>query len=160
MLNFLQTNLMNYCDAPSPWGLYFQDSATPQMEGLVELHNNIMFYLAIILFGVGWILASIVRTYTADKSPISHKYLNHGKMCHYNDLIMNRKGIISVYNKMLISKLWLIDNNTKLSTVSLRLAPPPVGGVSRPWETRYINSENLLKGKYRLFKGLPSDFIN
>lgn len=128
MLNFLQTNLMNYCDAPSPWGLYFQDSATPQMEGLVELHNNIMFYLAIILFGVGWILASIVRTYTADKSPISHKYLNHGKMCHYNDLIMNRKGIISVYNKMLISKLWLIDNNTKLSTVSLRLAPPPVGG--------------------------------
>ena len=24
-------------DAPMPWGLYFQDSATPQMEGLVEL---------------------------------------------------------------------------------------------------------------------------
>ena len=37
-------------DAPSPWGLYFQDSATPQMEGLVELHDNIMFYLVAILF--------------------------------------------------------------------------------------------------------------
>ena len=32
-------------DAPSPWGIYFQDSATPQMEGLVELHDNIMYYL-------------------------------------------------------------------------------------------------------------------
>jgi hypothetical protein len=42
-----------YCDAPRPWGLYFQDSAAPQMEGLVELHDNIMFYLIIILFGVG-----------------------------------------------------------------------------------------------------------
>ena len=30
-----------------PWGIYFQDSATPQMEGLVELHDNIMYYLVI-----------------------------------------------------------------------------------------------------------------
>jgi len=76
-------NLLNNqfnCDTPKPWGLYFQDSATPQMEGLVELHDNIMFYLVIILFGVGWIMISIVRNYTSDKSPISHKYLNHGKI--------------------------------------------------------------------------------
>ena len=33
-------------DTPEPWGLFFQDNATPQMEGLEELHNNIMFYLA------------------------------------------------------------------------------------------------------------------
>ena len=39
-----------WCDSPMPWGIYFQDSATPQMEGLEELHNNIIFYLAIILF--------------------------------------------------------------------------------------------------------------
>lgn len=53
MLNFLRIKLIEQCDAPRPWGTYFQDSATPQMEGLVELHDNIMFYLAIILFGVG-----------------------------------------------------------------------------------------------------------
>lgn len=67
-------------DAPSPWGLYFQDSATPQMEGLVELHDNIMYYLVIILFAVGWILLSIVINYLDIKSPISHKYLNHGTL--------------------------------------------------------------------------------
>ena len=67
-------------DAPSPWGLYFQDSATPQMEGLVELHDNIMYYLVIILFAVGWILLSIIRNYVSTKSPISHKYLNHGTL--------------------------------------------------------------------------------
>ena len=27
------------CDAPRAWGLYFQDSASPQMEALVELHE-------------------------------------------------------------------------------------------------------------------------
>ena len=41
------------CDAPRPWGIYFQDSATPQMEGILELHDNILFYLVIILFAVG-----------------------------------------------------------------------------------------------------------
>lgn len=37
-----------------------------------------MYYLVVILFAVGWILFSIVRNYVATKSPISHKYLNHG----------------------------------------------------------------------------------
>ena len=54
------------------------------MEGLVELHDNIMFYLIIILFGVGWILTSVIRNYASTRSPISHKYLNHGTMmCPY-----------------------------------------------------------------------------
>jgi heme/copper-type cytochrome/quinol oxidase subunit 2 len=74
LLNILNINL----DAPNAWGIYFQDSATPQFEGLVELHDNIMYYLVIILFGVGWVLLSIIRNYVATKSPISHKYLNHG----------------------------------------------------------------------------------
>ena len=68
------------CDVASPWGLYFQDSATPQMEGLIELHDNIMFYLVIILFGVGWIMVRIVRNFSITKSHISHKYLNHGTL--------------------------------------------------------------------------------
>lgn len=69
-----------HCDAPRPWGIYFQDSATPQMEGLVELHDNILFYLVIILFGVGWLLVSIVKTYSNTESPLAHKYLSHGTL--------------------------------------------------------------------------------
>ena len=68
------------CDAPRPWGIYFQDSATPQMEGIVELHDNILFYLVIILFGVGWMLVTIIKDYTSTESPISHKYLSHGTL--------------------------------------------------------------------------------
>jgi cytochrome c oxidase subunit II len=69
-----------YLDAPAAWGIYFQDSATPQMEGIIELHDNIMYYLVIILFAVGWILVSIIINYNYNKSPISHKYLNHGTL--------------------------------------------------------------------------------
>lgn len=72
--------LFEYCDAPRAWGLYFQDSASPQMEALIELHNNIMFYLVMILFTVGWILISIIRNFISTRSPISNKYLNHGTL--------------------------------------------------------------------------------
>jgi cytochrome c oxidase subunit 1 len=67
-------------DIPRPWGIYFQDSGSPQMEALIELHNNIMFYLFIILFSVAWVLISIVRNYSFKNSVISNKYLNHGTL--------------------------------------------------------------------------------
>ena len=77
-MTFLYSTLFFTCDAPRPWGMYFQDSASPQMEALAELHDNIMFYLFIILFAVGWIMVSIIRNYVNNK--ISHKYLNHGTL--------------------------------------------------------------------------------
>jgi cytochrome c oxidase subunit II len=67
-------------DGPEPWGLFFQDSASPQMEAIIELHNNIMFYLFIILFGVGWIMLSIVNNYRVKKAEMSNKYVNHGTL--------------------------------------------------------------------------------
>ena len=39
-----------------------------------------MYYLVIILFSVGWVLFSIIRNFAAKRSPISHKYLNHGTL--------------------------------------------------------------------------------
>lgn len=77
-MTFFSNSLIFVCDAPRPWGVYFQDSASPQMEALAELHDNIMFYLFIILFAVAWIMVSIIRNYVKNK--ISHKYLNHGTL--------------------------------------------------------------------------------
>ena len=65
-------------DTAEPWGVFFQDNATPQMEALEELHNNIMFYLAIIMFSVTWIFVSIIINY--NKAKISNKYINHGTL--------------------------------------------------------------------------------
>ena len=43
LLDILKGHLL--LDAPTPWGLFFQDSASPQMEGIEELHNNIHLFL-------------------------------------------------------------------------------------------------------------------
>ena len=80
-------------DAPQPWQIGFQDSAAPGFTGIVELHNTIFFYLVVIFVGVFWVLCSIIYYYNSRKSPIVHKYLNHGtlKCLHVNYLPFYRK---------------------------------------------------------------------
>jgi len=46
------------------------------MEGINKLHDDISFYLIIILILVSWILISSL--YRFNKNPIRYKYLNHG----------------------------------------------------------------------------------
>src|SRR5271156_6509741 len=65
-------------DAPQPWQLGFQDSATPGYTGLVTLHNTIGFYLIIICFAVFWAFFSLIYYYNSNNNPIAHKYLTHG----------------------------------------------------------------------------------
>lgn len=112
LLNLLNINIS--LDAPSAWGIYFQDSATPQMEGLVELHDNIMYYLVIILFAVGWVLLSIIRNYVATKSPISHKYLNHG----INSVPAQKCSNYNKYNQSLTFFLFPVYNYIKVRAYS------------------------------------------
>ena len=57
LLSESNENIRTLNDTPVPWGLFFQDTATPQMEGLEELHNNIFFYLLLILFILNFIVA-------------------------------------------------------------------------------------------------------
>jgi heme/copper-type cytochrome/quinol oxidase subunit 2 len=66
------------CDAPKPWGLYFQDSSSPQMEAIIELHNYIMYFLIIILAAVLWLYFTLLTNFV--KSKFSHIYLTHGTL--------------------------------------------------------------------------------
>jgi cytochrome c oxidase subunit 2 len=45
------TNEMNLIinDVPTPLGIYYQDSGTPNQEGILELHDTIIFYLLLVL---------------------------------------------------------------------------------------------------------------
>lgn len=72
-------NNSKFSDVPLVWGLYFQDGASPSFEGIVDLHNRIMFYLIIILFGVSWVMISIMWNFNKSQNKIVYRYLNHGK---------------------------------------------------------------------------------
>ena len=67
-------------DHPQPWQLGFQDGATTTFYGIVDLHNNIMFYLIIILIGVTWIQISVMLDNYNNSDKIIYKYNNHGTL--------------------------------------------------------------------------------
>jgi len=67
-------------DAPQPWDIGFQDSAAPGYTGIIDLHNTLFFYLIVICVGVFWILGSVIYYFNYNRSPIVHKYLNHGTL--------------------------------------------------------------------------------
>ena len=49
-----------FCDAAEPWGMYFQDSASPIMEGIVDLHDHISYFIILILTAVTWMMAVLL----------------------------------------------------------------------------------------------------
>ncbi len=67
-------------DAPTPWEFTFQDGASPGYEGIVALHDTVMFYLILILVSVFWVMFSLIRYFSSSRTGIIYKYLNHGTM--------------------------------------------------------------------------------
>lgn len=65
-------------DAPHPWQVNFQDPATPAMEGIVDLHHDVMFFMVAIVIFVLYLLCRFVYLFNSkwvlaeDRSNIVH----------------------------------------------------------------------------------------
>lgn len=79
-LNYTVLGTVLNCDASYPWQIGFQDGATPNFEGIVELHDTIFFYLVVITFLVFWMMSVIMIKFSSSKTGIVHKYHNHGTL--------------------------------------------------------------------------------
>lgn len=60
-MNFVFITL--FCDAPLNTFFGFQNPATPVMEGIIDLHNDIFFLLIIILITVTWLLFILIYVF-------------------------------------------------------------------------------------------------
>jgi cytochrome c oxidase subunit 2 len=69
-----------YGDIAEPWQILFQDSGTKIMEGIINLHNWILFYLIIISIFVSWFLIVTINEFNSHKNPISYKKLKDGTL--------------------------------------------------------------------------------
>lgn len=65
------------CDAAEPWQLGFQDAATPMMQGIIDLHHDIFFFLILILVFVSRILVRALWHFHYKKNPIPQRIV-HG----------------------------------------------------------------------------------
>lgn len=66
-------------DAPEPWQMSFQDPATPIMQGIIDLHHDILFFMAAILVFVLWILCRTMYHFSRRRNPRAEKII-HGTL--------------------------------------------------------------------------------
>jgi len=145
---------LSISDVPLSWGIYFQDGASPSMEGIVDLHDRIMFYLVVILFGVSYIMFSIMWNFNKSKNKLVYRYLNHGKYVpiqkcsKLDNTVLNSKIFISLRNYTTSSDNHLNNNN--------------INQVKVYWDA-YANRKDILKdnkgksGVYMLTNKLTND---
>ena len=69
--------LLTFCDVAEPWQLGFQDPATPIMEGIINLHHDLMFFVCVIAIFVSWMLAKTLWHFEENQNPVSST-LVHG----------------------------------------------------------------------------------
>jgi heme/copper-type cytochrome/quinol oxidase subunit 2 len=53
-------NLSVVLNAPVPYGVTFQDPATAVMEGIINFHYDLMFYLIFIIIFIFYIMVRII----------------------------------------------------------------------------------------------------
>lgn len=67
-----------HSDVPEVWGLGFQDGVSPAFVGIVELHDNIFYFLVVIGILVFWMLGSVIYHFNYNKVKLVLKSLVHG----------------------------------------------------------------------------------
>ena len=64
-------------DAAQPWQYGFQDPATPVMQGIIDLHHDIMFFLVFIIVFVMWMMFRTLYHFHVSRNPMPEKIV-HG----------------------------------------------------------------------------------
>lgn len=67
----------SYNDAAEPWQLGFQDPATPVMQGIIDLHHDIIFFMIVVAVFVLWMVARTLYHFHESKNKIPEKII-HG----------------------------------------------------------------------------------
>nr|AHX02521.1 cytochrome c oxidase subunit 2 [Schizymenia dubyi] len=87
-MNFCVFTFFNYIflcpltvisDVAEPWQLNFQDPATPIMEGIINLHHDLMFFICVISTFVSWMLVRILWHFEETQNIIPST-LTHGTL--------------------------------------------------------------------------------
>lgn len=78
-LFFLIVNPISFSDISEKWQLGFQDPATPIMEGIINLHHDLMFFICAISIFVSWMLFRTIWYYNQENNVIASN-LTHGTL--------------------------------------------------------------------------------
>jgi cytochrome c oxidase subunit 2 len=124
-LAFLLLNLINPISKSG-----FYDSASPVMEGIIDFHHELFFYLIVILVFVSWFLARIMVTYTN----IFNKNLLHINKIPQNQLL---EILWTLFPAILLSFLAILSFTLLYATQEIIYAHITIKVIGHQWYWSY-----------------------
>jgi hypothetical protein len=156
---------ISHCDAAEPWQLGFQDAATPIMQGIIDLHHDIFFFLILILVFVLWILVRALWHFHYKKNAIPQRIV-HGTTieilwtifpCFILIFIVEPSFALALDDaaEALFPNTAPTPSNTSSSEDSFGLRV-----LSEPWPiTRNLGLESSICNRIRLLEAANSPFL-
>ena len=142
-------NIKYHFDAPIKNQLFFQDVATPAMERIINLHNEIMIFLIFTFIFVSWILMRSIYLFRETNTETLRFSFQH------NTLVEQIWTVIPALILLLIalpscSLLYLTDEITSpLITIK-------VTGYQWYWTYNYADHQNIQYDSYMIQEDLLS----
>lgn len=91
MLNFIFSKFFNnlqinnlFCDVPTNKQMFFQDPASPVMEGLIELHDFIFSFIVVIFFVVFFNIYKIIYDFNFENYKNIENIKKHVKLINFS----------------------------------------------------------------------------
>jgi cytochrome c oxidase subunit 2 len=106
---FMIHNKKGNNDIPEAWQMTFQDAATPVMEGIIDLHHDIMFFIILISIFVFWMI--ILTT-------ISFQFTNLDNYLHTDNKRWIRLPSTTTHNTQ-IEVIWTVIPSIILLFIAL-----------------------------------------
>lgn len=127
-------NFFSFADAPTPWQMGFQDPATASMEGIIDLHHDICFFLLMVLMLVLWLGGRIVTSFHYTKQPQPERFNHH----------TNLELIWSILPSLIVT-LIALPSLTLIYTFDDLVAKPAltVKVLGKQWYWSYEMHENI-----------------
>lgn len=146
-------------DVAKDYQWQFQDPATTWFEGIIDLHSYIMVYVAFLLFGVLWLLASIILQSLDGSSKwnnrFTYKYNVEGRMLEFIWTIFPAVILILIAIPSFKLLYWMDEVIDPVITLK-------VIGKQWYWDVEYsdivgyssymVPTEELEEGQYRLLE--------
>jgi cytochrome c oxidase subunit 2 len=143
-------HLISRADAPVAWQMGFQDPATANMQGIVDLHHDIIFFLIVIFSVVSWIGAKILYRFHYTNQSLPER-INHHTNLELIWSILPSLIILSIAFPSL-TLIYSLDDQVETPGLTVKI-------VGRQWYWSYEMRDHFKQTFYnadRLLKALDS----
>jgi cytochrome c oxidase subunit 2 len=158
LVDFLKNG---FCDSPESWQLGFQDAASPIIEGIIQFHHDLFFYVVCVSVFVLWILIKIIILYNENLNFYSYS-ITHNTLIEVVWTVAPSFILLSIAIPS-FALLYAMDDHIESPSITLKVIGNQwywsyeypdfdIGQATIKYDSYIISEDDLELGQLRLLE--------